>query len=282
VGSIPTRSRHVATFPFLATGPAPLPDALLASRSLAPSPRRARWWGRPARLALALVLGLAALPAVPRGAGAQQRDTTRAPRRDTTRTAPRDTTRTAPRDTSRVVPRTPADTAAAAAQDTTRRRQRGRPRRAATTAAVPDSVARPPISPRRAFLYSLVVPGQGQTSLHRPKAAALFATIELGSVAMIAKSRNDLRIARSRVRDSVVIDSTLTATGYTYTKKPDRLVARIKARRLHVEDWMATLLFNHLFAGADAFVAAQLWDLPAQVSFQPMPRGAAVTVSVPW
>ncbi|HWJ22552.1 MAG TPA: hypothetical protein VNS52_09410 [Gemmatimonadaceae bacterium] len=250
-----------------------MPDATLASRSLAPSPRRARGWGRLPRLALALALGLAALAAVTRVAGAQQRDTTRAPRRDTTRTVPRDT--------SRVAPRTPADTTAAA-QDTTRRRQRGRPRRAATTAAVPDSVARPPISPRRAFLYSLVVPGQGQTSLHRPKAAALFATIEIGSVAMIAKSRNDLRIARARVRDSVVVDSTLTATGYTYTKKPDRLVARIKARRLHVEDWMATLLFNHLFAGADAFVAAQLWDLPAQVSFQPMPRGAAVTVSVPW
>lgn len=260
-----------------------MPDAPLASRSLAPSPRRARSWGPLARLALALVLGLAALASATRVAGAQQRDTTRAPRRDTSRVVPRDTSRALPRDTSRVAPRTPADTTAAAAQDTTRRRPRGRPRRAPTTAAVPDSLARPPISPRRAFLYSLVVPGQGQTSLHRPKAAALFATIELGSIAMIAKSKNDLRIAKARVRDSVITGYKPTGTGDSVAVKvPDRLVARIKARRLHVEDWMATLLFNHLFAGADAFVAAQLWDLPAQVSFQPMPRGAAVTVSVPW
>jgi len=25
------------------------------------------------------------------------------------------------------------------------------------------------------------------------------------------------------------------------------------------------IAFNHLFAGADAFVAAQLWDLPARI-----------------
>ena len=33
-----------------------------------------------------------------------------------------------------------------------------------------------------------------------------------------------------------------------------------------IEDWIALLVFNHLVSGADAFVAAHLWDLPAQVS----------------
>ena len=45
---------------------------------------------------------------------------------------------------------------------------------------------------------------------------------------------------------------------------------------------MAALVFNHLFAGADAFVAAQLWDLPAQVSLRAAPRGLAVNASVSW
>jgi hypothetical protein len=34
------------------------------------------------------------------------------------------------------------------------------------------------------------------------------------------------------------------------------------------------LFFTHLFAGADAFVSAHLWDLPAQVGFQQLPGGA--------
>jgi hypothetical protein len=250
-----------------------LPDATFARGESTVSPLGSRRGttrvGRLGRtIAAALALILVALSLASRVAGAQQRDTTRATRRDTTRAAPR----------------TPADTGAAARRDSARvAGPRSRPRRAATTAAVPDSLVRPPISPRRAFLYSLVVPGQGQTALHRQKAAALFATIELGTVAMIFKSRNDLRIARARIRDSVVTDSVAKPDGgFTYTKVPDRLVARIKARRLHVEDWMATLLFNHLFSGADAFVAAQLWDLPTQVSFQPAARGAALKVSVSW
>ena len=42
----------------------------------------------------------------------------------------------------------------------------------------------------------------------------------------------------------------------------------VDARRSHVEDWIAFLLANHLFAGADAYVAAHLWDLPSQISVE--------------
>ena len=57
---------------------------------------------------------------------------------------------------------------------------------------------------------------------------------------------------------------------------------RIRARRVHYEDWIAAILFNHLFAGADAFVAAQLWDLPTQVSAHPDERGVIVAAQVSW
>ncbi|HET7457689.1 MAG TPA: hypothetical protein VFJ74_08530 [Gemmatimonadaceae bacterium] len=217
-------------------------------------------------LAALVVLAVAMLFGVSGVAGAQQRDSTR--------------------DTTRAGPRTRADSLLVATDTTTPRpaRVRTRARRPAPTSAVPDSLLHPPISPRRAFVYSLLVPGQGQTALRRPKAAALFATIELGTIAMIAKSKNDLRIARAHRADSVFTGNYTVGTDgdsvRVYTQDP--LVARIRARRLHVEDWMATLLFNHLFSGADAFVAAQLWDLPAQVSFQAAPRGFGVTASIPW
>ena len=140
---------------------------------------------------------------------------------------------------------------------------------------------------RRAFLYSLVVPGQGQSSLRRQRAAALFASIEVGSIFMLLKSQNDLRIARAHVADSVFSGTyTPSTTGNPADSLPvytqDRLAARVRARRLHVEDWVAALIFNHLFSGADAFVAAQLWDLPAQVSFRPAPRGLTVNASISW
>jgi hypothetical protein len=49
---------------------------------------------------------------------------------------------------------------------------------------------------------------------------------------------------------------------------------------LHVEDWLAVIAFNHLFSGADAFVAAQLWDLPLKVSAIPSRRGALFVASL--
>ena len=165
------------------------------------------------------------------------------------------------------------------------RRPAARPRRAAPSSAIPDSLLRPPISPRRAFLYSLAIPGQGQVALRRKRAAALFGAVEVGSIFMLLKSENDLRIARAHVADSVFLRFDPPPTGSTDSLavyEQDRLAVRVRARRLHVEDWMAALIFNHLISGADAFVAAQLWDLPAQVSFQPAPRGLAVNASIAW
>jgi hypothetical protein len=57
---------------------------------------------------------------------------------------------------------------------------------------------------------------------------------------------------------------------------------RIDARRTQVEDWIAVLAFNHLFSGADAFVASLLWDLPARVGARHLPRGFGLGLSVRW
>ena len=55
--------------------------------------------------------------------------------------------------------------------------------------------------------------------------------------------------------------------------------ARVRARRTHYEDWIAVVIFNHLISGADAYVAAQLWDLPARVGVRGAPDGRPAVVA---
>lgn len=38
--------------------------------------------------------------------------------------------------------------------------------------------------------------------------------------------------------------------------------------------------FNHLFSGADAFVSAQLWDMPVQLTAIPGRVGPTIVASV--
>ena len=157
-----------------------------------------------------------------------------------------------------------------------------------------DTAPKPPITPRRAFLYSLAVPGSAQTILDRPRTAAFFVTIEALSLTMARKSANDLREAKRYARDSIVatyqVDPT---TGIAVRDTAGNLVPatylpnrfggiRVAARRTHLEDWIATLVFNHLISGAEAFVSAQLWDLPGQVSLQRTSSGTAIVARIPW
>ena len=153
------------------------------------------------------------------------------------------------------------------------------------TTAAPK--AGPPISPGKAFLYSFLVPGLGQAKLDRPVAGALYAGVEMLSVTMLRKTWFDEREARRFRFDSLpltfktdgagnaVLDSLgfpIVAT-YAFNRHGGDLLG---ARRGNSEDWVALLIFNHLFSGADAFVAAQLWDLPANVAIRWLPGGPLV------
>jgi hypothetical protein len=156
-----------------------------------------------------------------------------------------------------------------------------------------DSAPRPPMSPRRAFLTSLLIPGYAQTVFGRDRAAMLFTIIEIGSIGMARKSALDLAEARALAHDSVVatykIDPT-TGLAITDPKTglpiPDTWIAsrytpdRIKARRTHYEDWIAAIIFNHLFSGADAYVAANLWDFKTNIGAVSSARSVTVYASV--
>jgi hypothetical protein len=147
--------------------------------------------------------------------------------------------------------------------------------------SIPDSLLRPPITPKAAFLHSLLLPGWGQSVLRRNTAATLFSAAEVGAIYMVAKSRADLAQARALQRqDSILVGD--PSAGGTITKAPAITQELVNARKLHVEDWIAALLFNHLISGADAYVAANLWDLPARVSIRHTPAGTGIGAQFRW
>ena len=168
----------------------------------------------------------------------------------------------------RTPPSVPRDTART--DSTTKRPLRRIPN------SIPDSLLRPPISPKAAFLHSLVLPGWGQSALRRNTASTIFGSAEVGAIYMVAKSRADLRNAQAlQGLDSLIVDGSTT-------KVPAVSQALINARKLHLEDWIAILIFNHLISGADAYVAANLWDLPARVSIRQTPVGPAIGAQFRW
>jgi hypothetical protein len=149
------------------------------------------------------------------------------------------------------------------------------------------------MSPRRAFLSSLLIPGYAQNVFGRDKAAMLFAVIEIGSIGMARKSAMDLAEAKAFAGDSIIATYKIDSeTGLaildpkTGLPVPDTYIAsrftpdRIKARRTHYEDWVAAIVFNHLFSGADAYVAANLWDFNANIGVVATPRSAGVYASL--
>jgi hypothetical protein len=113
----------------------------------------------------------------------------------------------------------------------------------------------PPITPGGAFLRSLVLPGWGQARLGRHFTGGLFVAFEGVAIAMVWKSEWQLRFARERGR-------------------------YVKSHRQEREDWIALLVFNHLFAGAEAYVAANLWDFPKGLTLRVLPTSGGVGVGV--
>jgi hypothetical protein len=173
----------------------------------------------------------------------------------------------------------PAASAGAQRADSARAGARPRPP-AVDTSTRP--VVKPPLSPRRAFLYSLVLPGYAQSVLGRPTAGALFVLSESIGIALLRESQADLGEARRLRTDSVVVVGT-DASGAPITRPSPYSDALVRVRRGHVEDWIAFLIANHLFAAADGYVGANLWDLPSQMSVNREPNGRTVLAArVSW
>jgi hypothetical protein len=156
------------------------------------------------------------------------------------------------------------------------------PRTVTDTNRGPRPALKPPLSPGRAFAYSFLVPGSAQTALGRPRASALFIAFEAMAVTMLRQAQFDLRQARNAGADSVVVSWWDPASGQTarIVRASPYSSDLVRSRRAHVEDWVAAIVANHLFSGLDAYVAANLWDVPAELSVRSTGTGTTVGLSV--
>jgi hypothetical protein len=143
------------------------------------------------------------------------------------------------------------------------------------------ALPKPPLSPKRAFVYSLALPGYAQSVLNRPTAGAIFMLSESIALVMLRESAAELRQARRFQTDSLIVVG-FSPEGAPVTQVSPFTEGLVNTRRGHLEDWIAFIIANHLFAAADAYVAAHLWDLPSQISVDARPNGTVIAARLRW
>jgi hypothetical protein len=101
---------------------------------------------------------------------------------------------------------------------------------------------------------------------------------------MVRESSLELREARRLQGDSVALYFVNPTTGVPDTAyaAPRYSSELVRARRAHLEDWIAALVANHLISAADGFVAAHLWEVPVRVGFRRTQGGGTVSARVRW
>jgi hypothetical protein len=113
------------------------------------------------------------------------------------------------------------------------------------------------VGPIGALWRSLVLPGWGQAVTGRNVTGALFVAWEGTTMFMTLKAKQE-------------------ADYFQASGSPN-----LHAKRQEVQDWMVLWGFNHLFSGAEAFVAAHLRDFPKDLKLRAVPGGVGVSFPVP-
>jgi hypothetical protein len=193
---------------------------------------------------------------------------------------------------------------AAAALAAPARAQQQPPRTEVDTLAADTTDDR--ISPRTAFLRSLLVPGWGQASVGSYGRGAVFFAIQGSSTYMLFKTLAKLGqsrrvedrvvgivtdslnfvIARDTAEDACTADPVLCEAARRLGRDPtafetevaaDTAVSRIRnlveTREDQKQDWITYLLFFTMMSGVDAYVNRHLQDFPVDVLTTARPDG---------
>jgi hypothetical protein len=124
------------------------------------------------------------------------------------------------------------------------------------TVVVPtDTVVR--MRPISAAWRSLLIPGWGQAATGRAITGALFVAWEGTTLYMMWKARSETQYFD---------ESGVPGEG---------------GKRQEEEDWLVLLVFNHLFAAAEAFVAGHLQDFPEELEIRAVPGGVGARLPLP-
>lgn len=113
------------------------------------------------------------------------------------------------------------------------------------------------VQPIGALWRSLLVPGWGQARTGRAGTGAAFVVWEGFTVMMIARA----------VQEKHYMEETGSEN--------------LPSKRQQIQDWVVLLGFNHLFAGAEAYVAAHLQDFPKELKIRAGPRRIGVSFPLP-
>lgn len=166
------------------------------------------------------------------------------------------------------------------------------PVRIDSIAALPETdTAR--VSPRSAFIRSLLVPGWGQFSVGSYKHGAVFIALQGTSAFMVVRTQirvneaEDLLDRRTRAAEDSL--NNLIATDSAAARRlsdPEvfeaavdstpgvrRARGLIESRENQRQDWVTYLLVATLASGVDAFVQAHLADFPAAIDPEVRPNG---------
>jgi hypothetical protein len=141
------------------------------------------------------------------------------------------------------------------------------------------------VSPRGAFLRSLVLPGWGHAAAGAPGRAAFYVAAQGGTYWMLARSLIRQRSA-ARYRDAEfdLVAAELQARGVasdslarlaTDDPRVERWAELVDIRGDQVEDWLALGIFLSLLGATDALVSAHMADYPEPLALRvgPGPRG---------
>ena len=126
-------------------------------------------------------------------------------------------------------------------------------------AAPADTVKVRSPKPAAVLWRSLLIPGWGQVRLGRKLTAGFFVLTEGLTLGMALKANSELRYLRRTGADT----------------------AAINAKSQTREDWLVLLAVNHLLAGLEAYIAANLTDFPAELKLERGPAGFGASVTVP-
>ena len=112
------------------------------------------------------------------------------------------------------------------------------------------------IRPMGAFWRSFLVPGWGQAVTDRHTTGAVFVAWEGVTAMMTLKAQQEANYFKS-------IHS-----------------SNLELKRQEVQDWLVLWIFNHLFAGAEAYVSAHLRDFPPDLKVTAYPGGIGVSIPI--
>lgn len=147
------------------------------------------------------------------------------------------------------------------------------------------------VSPRGAFIRSLLIPGWGQVATGAVTRGGFYFAAQSASIWMLRKAalargeaetftRLEREIVRARLTAAGEEDPLLLQQGVDNDSEVREWENLVDLRSQQVEDWVALSLFMALIGAADAVVSAHLRDYPEPLSLRVVPIGGGERVEV--